>query len=35
MVPPFDNAAMDGYDFKTKELFGVGPWYLKVVGLIA
>ena len=35
MVPPFDNAAMDGYAINTKELVGVGPWDLKVVGRIA
>jgi molybdopterin molybdotransferase len=31
MVPPFDNAAMDGYAIATSVLSGDGPWTLPVV----
>jgi len=31
MVPPFDNAAMDGYAVVTSGLTGRGPWLLPVV----
>ncbi len=31
MVPPFDNAAMDGYAVVTGALAGEGPWVLPVV----
>jgi len=30
MVPPFDNAAMDGYAVDTSALSGEGPWSLRV-----
>lgn len=29
-MPPFDNAAMDGYALDTATLKGRGPWYLRV-----
>lgn len=35
MVPPFDNAAMDGYAINTADLSGDGPWDLRVAGRIA
>ncbi|MEO1139324.1 MAG: gephyrin-like molybdotransferase Glp [Pseudomonadota bacterium] len=35
MVPPFDNAAMDGYAIHTSHLVGAGPWDLQVVDRIA
>ncbi|NNF25038.1 MAG: molybdopterin molybdotransferase MoeA [Rhodobacteraceae bacterium] len=35
MVPPFDNAAMDGYAINTRALVGAGPWDLEVAGRIA
>jgi molybdopterin molybdotransferase len=35
MVPPFDNAAMDGYAINTGDLSGEGPWELTVVGRVA
>lgn len=35
MVPPFDNAAMDGYAINTGDLTGGGPWTLPVVGRVA
>lgn len=31
-LPPFDNAAMDGYALSTAGLPGVGPWRLEVAG---
>jgi molybdopterin molybdotransferase len=31
MVPPFDNAAMDGYAVQTAALTGPGPWSLRVI----
>ena len=34
-LPPFDNAAMDGYALRTADLTGVGPWTLSVRGRIA
>lgn len=34
-VPPFDNAAMDGYALHTASLGGAGPWRLAVTGRIA
>jgi molybdopterin molybdotransferase len=34
-VPPFDNAAMDGYAIATADLQGPGPWVLPVQGRIA
>lgn len=34
MVPPFDNAAMDGYAVNTAALPGGGPFVLPVVGRI-
>lgn len=34
-VPPFDNAAMDGYAINTASFFGAGPWVLEVAGRIA
>ena len=30
MVPPFDNAAMDGYAVATGEFVGGGPWQFRV-----
>ena len=35
MVPPFDNAAMDGYAINTGDLSGEGPWELSVAGRVA
>lgn len=34
-LPPFDNAAMDGYALRTADLIGSGPWTLPVAGRIA
>lgn len=34
-VPPFDNAAMDGYALASAALPGDGPWRLPVAGRIA
>jgi molybdopterin molybdotransferase len=34
-LPPFDNAAMDGYALATAELIGDGPWLVPVAGRIA
>lgn len=34
-VPPFDNAAMDGYAIRTGDLSGTGPWTLPIKGRIA
>lgn len=34
-VPPFDNAAMDGYAIRTTDLHGPAPWYLPVRGRVA
>jgi len=34
-LPPFDNAAMDGYALATGDLPGDGPWLLPVAGRIA
>ena len=34
-LPPFDNAAMDGYALRTADLTGAGPWALPVAGRIA
>jgi molybdopterin molybdotransferase len=34
-LPPFDNAAMDGYALRTDDLKGDGPWTLPVAGRIA
>ena len=34
-LPPFDNAAMDGYALRTADLHGPGPWALKVTGRVA
>lgn len=34
-LPPFDNAAMDGYAVRLGELRGEGPWRLAVAGRIA
>jgi molybdopterin molybdotransferase len=34
-MPPFDNAAMDGYALRLAELAGEGPWRLPVTGRIA
>lgn len=31
MVPPFDNAAMDGYALHAAALTGTGPWHLQVI----
>jgi molybdopterin molybdotransferase len=33
-VPPFDNAAMDGYALDAAALVGTGPWRLRVDGCI-
>lgn len=33
-VPPFDNAAMDGYALDVAALAGAGPWRLRVDGCI-
>ncbi len=32
-LPPFDNAAMDGYGFDPASLDGPGPWVLPVKGI--
>lgn len=34
-LPPFDNAAMDGYALTSSELSGDGPWRLPVAGRVA
>jgi molybdopterin molybdotransferase len=34
-VPPFDNAAMDGYAVRTADLHGPGPWLVPVRGRVA
>ena len=34
-LPPFDNAAMDGYALRIADLTGAGPWTLPVAGRIA
>lgn len=34
MVPPFDNAAMDGYALATSALTGPGPWVLPVTARV-
>lgn len=34
-LPPFDNAAMDGYALRLADLPGPGPWHLPVAGRIA
>ncbi len=34
-LPPFDNAAMDGYAIRTADLSGSGPWNLAVSGRVA
>jgi molybdopterin molybdotransferase len=34
-LPPFDNAAMDGYAVRLAALSGVGPWHLPVAGRMA
>ena len=34
-LPPFDNAAMDGYALRTNDLYGAGPWTLEVAGRVA
>ena len=34
-LPPFDNAAMDGYAIRTTDLEGPGPWRLAVAGRVA
>lgn len=33
-LPPFDNAAMDGYALATADLAGEGPWLLPVAGRV-
>ncbi|WP_370399441.1 molybdopterin molybdotransferase MoeA [Sulfitobacter sp. JB4-11] len=35
MVPPFDNAAMDGYAIRSSDLVGPGPWRLQVTDRVA
>lgn len=35
MVPPFENAAMDGYAVNAADLVGNGPWMLPVAGRVA
>ena len=35
MVPPFDNAAMDGYALDCAALEGNGPWRLKITHRVA
>ena len=35
MVPPFDNAAMDGYALRSSDLSGDGPWDMEVAGRVA
>lgn len=34
-LPPFDNAAMDGYAIRLRALKGDGPWALPVAGRVA
>ena len=34
MVPPFDNAAMDGYAVASTDMSGNGPWALNVVARV-
>jgi molybdopterin molybdotransferase len=34
-MPPFDNAAMDGYAVATGTLAGEGPWWIEVAGRTA
>lgn len=34
MVPPFDNAAMDGYAVNGSALTGAGPWRLQVIARV-
>lgn len=34
-LPPFDNAAMDGYALASADLAGDGPWLLPVAGRLA
>ena len=34
-VPPFDNAAMDGYAIRAADLSGPGPWRLPIQGRAA
>lgn len=34
-LPPFDNAAMDGYAIRRRALKGDGPWALPVLGRVA
>lgn len=34
-LPPFDNAAMDGYAVSTRDLVGDGPWRLPVSDRVA
>lgn len=34
-LPPFDNAAMDGYAVRLRDLDGAGPWRLAVEGRVA
>ncbi len=34
MVPPFDNAAMDGYAVQGDALQGAGPWRLRVIARV-
>lgn len=34
MVPPFDNAAMDGYAVQGSALIGPGPWPLRVIARV-
>ena len=35
MVPPFDNAAMDGYALRSADLFGDSPWRFPIVDRVA
>lgn len=34
MVPPFDNAAMDGYAVATRDFIGKGPWRFPVAARV-
>ncbi len=34
-LPPFDNAAMDGYALQLADMSGAGPWQLPILGRIA
>jgi molybdopterin molybdotransferase len=34
MIPPFDNAAVDGFAIVTTELVGDGPWTLDIVARV-